>query len=113
MRRPPFGISIIRGLTLLWKKLRVNIDNGYVPSQWSTRDRRDAERAMTWLGDFIDWYEERKEQKDAEVADEPVRSGAEEPGPDLEERPEEEGPQAEERAEASDPFDATPIGRAC
>lgn len=82
MRRPPYGVSVMRGLLLIWKKMKININHGYVPSWWTPVDRKDVDKAMVWLGRFIDWVEWRKEEADgaAEVADEPGGTPAEEQG---------------------------------
>jgi hypothetical protein len=82
MRRPPYGVSVMRGLLLIWKKMKINISHGYVPSWWTPVDRQDVDRAMRWLGKFIDWVEWRKEESDgaAEVADESGGTPAEEQG---------------------------------
>lgn len=110
MRRPPYGVSVMRGLLLIWKKMTVNIEHGYVPSWWTPVDRQDADRAMRWLGMFIDWVEDRKvraKDGDAEVDGEPVHDEASEPEPGAEEGVQTEGaePGSPEAASANGHFD--------
>ena len=54
----------MRGLTLVWRKMTINILHGYLPSSWTEAERRDVDRAINWLGNFIDWYDDRKETED-------------------------------------------------
>jgi hypothetical protein len=72
----------MRGLLLIWKKMKINISHGYIPSWWSPADRQDVDNAIRWIGKFIDWVEWRKEEADgaAEVADESGGTAAEEQG---------------------------------
>jgi len=95
MRRPPYGVSVMRGLLLIWKKMTTNISHGYIPSWWTPVDRQDADRAMRWLGLFIDWVDGRKRVDDGsdEVDGKPVLGGTEKPEPGLAEGPREEGAQ--------------------
>lgn len=84
MRRPPYGVSVMRGLLLVWKKMTLNLLHGYVPSWWSEQDRHDVARAMKWLGDFIDWVDDKKEAEDGsvELADESRGADTEKQGQD-------------------------------
>lgn len=63
MRRPPYSHRIIRGIFLIYKKMTINIENGYLPSWWTKQDIKDVKRALGWLGDFFDWVEWRAEEK--------------------------------------------------
>lgn len=69
MRRPPYSGRIIRGVYLIWEKMKQNIANGYVPHWWTKQDQKDAKRALQWLGDFFDWvtWKEEGRQKVAEA----------------------------------------------
>ena len=64
MRRPPYSNRVMKGIYLIWRKMRVNIESGYLPSWWSAQDRKDVNRALQWLGDFFDWTEWKAELKE-------------------------------------------------
>lgn len=68
MRRPPYSRKVMRGILLIWRKMHVNIDHGYLPSSWSPQDQRDAKRALDWMGEFFDWAEWRGEEKEKAAA---------------------------------------------
>jgi len=53
----------MRGIYLVWKKTKANIEHGFMPYLWTTQDRKDAKRAVKWLGDFFDWVEWKAELK--------------------------------------------------
>ena len=76
MRRPPYSHRIMRGIYLIWRKTKVNIENGYVPHWWTIQDQKDASRALQWLGEVFDWYEWKMELKkkaeEARKTDPPV-----------------------------------------
>lgn len=66
MRRPSLGPRIIHGIYLIWRKITVNLENGYIPHWWTVRDQQDVKRALRYLGLLVDWDEERgKEEEDA------------------------------------------------
>lgn len=71
MRRPSFGPRIIRGLYLIWRKMLINIENGYIPHYWTTTDLQDAKRALRYIGLLVDWgrwteaERKKKEEEDA------------------------------------------------
>lgn len=65
MRRPPYSHRVMRGIFLIWKKTKTNIENGYVPYWWTKQDQKDAKRALKWLGDFFDWMTWREAEKQA------------------------------------------------
>ena len=97
----------MRGLLLIWKKMTVNIEHGYAPSWWTPVDLKDVDRALRWLGMFIDWTEDRKlvdEDGDAEVGGELVFGKATGPEPGVAEGP------ADEEA-APDSPEASALGR--
>ncbi len=64
MRRPPYSRRVMRGIFLVWKKMRANIEHGYTPHWWSRQDQKDVARAVEWLGDFFDWMEWKDEEKE-------------------------------------------------
>ena len=62
MRRPPYSHRVMKGIYFIWRKMKVNIENGYVPHWWTAQDRKDVDRAIEWLGKFFDWVEWKKDQ---------------------------------------------------
>lgn len=58
----------MRGVLLIWQKMKINIHHGYVPSWWSQQDIKDVKAALRYLGRLYDWYEKLhgKEKHDAE-----------------------------------------------
>lgn len=54
----------MRGILLIWQKMRINIQNGYIPSWWTQENRRDVDYALRYLGDLYDWYEARHKKDD-------------------------------------------------
>lgn len=64
MRRPPYSHRIMRGIYLIWRKTKVNIENGYVPHWWTVQDQKDAGRALLWMGEVFDWFVWKKELKE-------------------------------------------------
>jgi hypothetical protein len=64
MRRPSHGTRIMRGLLLIWKKMKMNISMGYVPYEWTPQDRKDVNHAVRYIGAMVDWYENRETEGD-------------------------------------------------
>jgi len=54
----------MRGIFLIWRKMNINVEHGYIPHYWSRQDINDAKRALEWLGDFFDWTVSLKEEKE-------------------------------------------------
>lgn len=55
-RRPSIGRRIMHGILLIWQKMKINIENDFVPHWWSPEDRRDVRLAVEYLGKLYDWY---------------------------------------------------------
>jgi hypothetical protein len=58
----------MRGILLIWQKMKININHGYMPLWWSDQDINDVKAALRYLGRLYDWYESfhKKEEHDAE-----------------------------------------------
>lgn len=63
MRRPPYSKKVMRGIFLVWKKTKANVEHGHFPYWWSVKDQKDVDRAIEWLGDFFDWVEWKTDPK--------------------------------------------------
>lgn len=58
----------MRGILLIWQKMKININHGYIPSWWSDQDIKDVKAALKYLGRMYDWYTDSRgeEEHDAE-----------------------------------------------
>jgi hypothetical protein len=63
-RRPPIGPRIARGLRLWPPNLRERFAHGFLPSEWSARDRRDARAAVMYMYDLAAWYGKERRRHD-------------------------------------------------
>ena len=66
MRRPPYSHRVMKGIYLIWRKTKVNFENGFMPHWWTPQDQKDAIRALKWMGDFFDWYEWKQDKAEEE-----------------------------------------------
>jgi hypothetical protein len=54
-RRPGMGRMIRRGAALIAAREKLHVARGFLPSEWSERDREAHQAAIAWLERYVAW----------------------------------------------------------